>query len=235
MKRILLFAVVLMSSTIQAQMFGVRLGYSGSFTDLEGLNQVVENYNTSRQWLEQEMKNFGYLDGYTIGITSGARVFWFDMEYSTRGQKRKASGVDLTGNLGTRSLKLKNNTFAFTLSGVATNSNGGIGFGLRTELGANKLKTKVEYANESDAKWNVVQKDLAIKMGPAMRVVNRIGDSLEMSFSIYYVFGLSTTNFTEADIAINNTFYNSTTPEQFDVNNHTFGFALTLGFINMAY
>lgn len=230
---LLSIVLVVVSLSAQSQILGFRHAYSFNFTSLKGLNQVVDNYNETRSWLDQEMKDFGLLDGYAVGFTAGGYSAWIDLEFSGRGQKRKAFGTDLFGNFGTRSLKLKNNTMALTIFGVATDETFAAGFGLRTEFGNNKLKTKIEYEG-NDPEWEVVQRDLTVKVGPSIRLINFVSSALDISLTGYFVFGLLKTNHTEADIKLNNTFYNYEKQDKFESNNNTFGIQISVGFLGGA-
>lgn len=209
-------------------------GYSGNFTSMKGLRLVTDNYNSTRSWLDKEMGNFGYLDGYSVnlGFLFGGAL-WNDFEYGFRGQRKTAFGTTPSGSFGTRELRLRNNTFAWTFGvGGASNDIAAM-FGIRLEIGNHNLKSRVYYDGEE--KGDFIQIDtklLTSKVGPSLQLMFSLGGGAFLSFGTYYVFGIFKTNMTTSDEIINNSDWNFETPDIFDNSNHTFGFRIAFGGIS---
>lgn len=227
-----IFSVIFLlsiSTSSFSQGFYFTVGYGGNNTSLEGVNAVVENYNTTRTWLDKKMKPFGYLDGMSVCLGTGFNHAWFDMEMAFRGQKRKASGTDLNGNYGTRHLRLRNNMFAMTIGGIGGENNTVIGGGFRMDLGQLKLKSKVEYPTQKEDWSKVVDSHLILRIGPAVKLV--IGDEggAAIALTLNYGFDLLNPNVYRWDEAINHTDYPWGPPDTFKVRTNTFGFSVAFG------
>jgi len=201
----------------------------GNFNNLSGINAVVDSYNTSRPWLDKEMKDFSYLDGMTVCLGTGLGHAWFDMEYGFRSQKRAASGTDLYGFFNTRELKMKNNNFALTIGGVGGNTTG-MGVGLRTEFGMLKLKTRVYGESSPKEKLeDLLDPRVSLKAGPMIKLFGVVAGTSIITGSIYYTWSLLRYNVSDVDTDLNNNDYNYVEQPQFELRPSSFGFNISVG------
>ena len=230
MKTLLTSFFILVSTICSAQLVYFTYGYTGNSTNLDGLNQVIRNYNTSRQWLDQEMDEISYLDGLAINTGLAYGGAFFEFEYSGRGKKKSAFGTDLNGNFGTRELKVKNNTMAMSVGFGGGGGNGVVALAARAEFGTTKIKTRAFYEGEDKPDMEILdEKHLFAKAGPMLKIL--LGeDGICGSLSLYYVWGVIHTDMTPSDEILNNTFYNYDSPPEFKSTNNTFGFTLSVGF-----
>jgi len=230
MKGLLVANCLLLFSLSSAGQVYFGYAYTGNTKSLKGLNQFVDNYNTSRTWLDKEMKDFGYLDGFTINFGAGIGAFWVDMEYNILAQKRIASGISPLNGQAYRQLKLRNNNFAFTTGVMAAESEGGVAFGLRTEFGGQKTLTRV-FADKSDkGDWDKSDSELTLNAGPMMKIFIAPDAGAYFAISLYYTwgFGLFNTNHTYLDRQINNVNHIDDSPD-FENKLHSFGFSISAG------
>ena len=193
------------------------------------MNQVVDNYNISRSWLDQEMGTFGYLGGYSSEVGYMNKI-WLEGGFNWRYRKRKAFGTDLFGDFGTRQLKFKSSCYGATIGWGVFESGFGFGIGARTELGNTKLLSRVYYPEDSGkGKFEKVNDHFfTLKSGPAIRIIIPITGGVYASLLLHYQYGIIGNNMTVSDQVINNTLY-SGNQEIFDNSMHTFGFSISIG------
>jgi len=229
---VILLVFASLSTVTNAQMGYLNLGYSGNGTSLKGLNEVVKNYNSSRTWLDKEMKEFGHLNGLVVGTGGGAANFWFDFEMSLTSQKRHASGTEPAGKVATRYLKYKNNNFAISLGGAGGEDGATVAGGIRFDFGKEKLKTKVDYKNQTNEGWSMVGDGLlSTRVGPTFKfIVSSYGGAM-FSITTYYTWSVFLHNVTEFDEIINNTNYQDLEQEKFNIRSNVFGFTVTTGIL----
>ncbi|MBI1305213.1 MAG: hypothetical protein GC181_01210 [Bacteroidetes bacterium] len=216
---------------MKAQVAYFSYGYQGVFTGLKGMNEVVKNYNTSRSWLDHQMKDFNYLDGFMLNFGGGFSNFWTDLEFDFRGQKRKASGTDLAGNYGSRYVKVKNNMFAFSMGVVGGQDNFAAAFGARMEIGNLKVKSKIDYSdNSKDTDWSQIGDDfLTARFGPELKLMFGSENGGMLSITTYCGWAMFRENLYTVDEDLNNTNYGFDEPAKFEIKNGVFGFAIGYG------
>lgn len=203
-------------------------GYASNFASVKGINQVVNNYNTSRPWLDKEMKKFSYVDGIAVSFGAAAGNFWVDMEYGFRSQKRKASGLDLTGVDGTRELKLKQGAFAFSGGVIAVEDDGGVAFGIRGEFGTQKALTRIYESSSDKGDWDKINMGLMANVGPMIKIFIAPDEAALATISLYYTFGVVRTNAYELEESVNKS-SPAYKDDRFKNGNGIFGFALAIG------
>lgn len=207
-------------------------GYKGDATNFSGINNIVDNYNTSRPWLDKEMKKFGYLDGFTMSTGVIASHLWMDLGASFMGKKHSAEGVNPANNtLVTRDLKIKANHVDFDF-GVSAGGNAfGIGFGLKTDIGRLKFKSRV-YADSGDKGKleSIVDDQFLLRLGPVLKLFFIDNESrLSVSAGVYYAYSLLRYNYTRMDEILNNNYYSYVDQPEFDLRPNAFGFTITAG------
>ena len=102
MHKFVLIFILFFSVTAKTQVGYFMLGYGGNVTNVDGINEVVNNFNETRPWLDKEMKPFSYLDGVVITFGGVIDHVWAETEYGFRSQKNSASGTDLYGYFNTQ-------------------------------------------------------------------------------------------------------------------------------------
>lgn len=230
--RHIVFLFILFSAIGYTQGIYINYGYNGSITNLSGINAVVDNYNDSRKWLDDEMGHFGYLDGFAMSIGGGFAHFWFDTGFDIRGQKQSASGTDLYGNYNTRELKVKNGCMLMNFGIIDAIGKNALGFGLRTEIGTLKTKTRVFGESFNKDKFeDIGYSNIGMKLGPMVKFFTFIADNgTELSLGAYYTWSMFKYNYTNIDEILNNTDYNSIDQPKFDVRPNAFGIHISVGF-----
>ncbi len=203
-------------------------GYGSNFANVKGLNQFVENYNTSRSWLRTEMKPFSYVDGLTITFGAGLGGAWIETEYGFREQKRFADGIDAMGDDVTRQVKLKQGGLAMSVGGIYVDEGGGVAFGLRTAFSHQKILTRLYETGMDKPDWEKYDLRFIANTGPALKVfLDGRGGALG-TISLYYTFGLFKTNAYEIEADVNHS--NPVEKDKrFQNKNNVFGFNIAIG------
>lgn len=229
MKRsILLFILLFILKTAHSQVY-FGYGYGMNFTSVKGLNKVVSNYNSTRPWLDKEMKNFSYVDGLVINLGGGFAATMFDMEFGFRSQKRIAKGTGATGVAATREVKLRQNVFAFTFGGYLVETHGGFGFGLRTEFGEQKALTRVFETGGDKGDWNKIKFGGITNVGPAVKIFIAPGEGGVVTIAMYYTFGMVKANASDLERALNNKDLDDSENDAFKNRNGVFGITVVAG------
>lgn len=209
MKNLVLIALFISTSVgTSAQLVFGSIGYNANWTQLDGLNQVVDDYNNTRDFLDKEMNQFRNLDGPIIGLGMGSENWLFTMEFGWARLKRSAEGVDISGLLQQRQVRVSHNVFSMSNYFGIFEEQGGVGLGLRMAVGRYKTKTRVFPKSESAPDWEKIDKQLTANAGPAIRII--IGDGVYSSIDIYYTWSLIATSENNLNGAL-------TGPDHFDI------------------
>lgn len=231
MRIVTFFLFVLSFTIVHSQIGYVFYGYNVSTYRLDGINAVINNYNETRPWLEEEMKEFHYLDGFSLSFGLGAKPIFVETGYNFRSQKRSVSGTDLYGNEDTRQIKVKNGAFniSFGLAGIfGSRMENLLAFGVRTDIGALKVKTRVFGDSGPKEKMeDIGYTNVTAQSGPMLRYSRDIG-GVAMSFAVYYTWSLLKYNYRRLDEQLNYTEYWED-PPQFNLRPNCFGFMIQAG------
>jgi hypothetical protein len=220
---LIVFACLFMQS-LNAQVGFFSVGYSANWTKMEGLNQVVDDYNSTRDFLDVEMNKFRNLDGLSIGMAGGSNGYMASMDFNWARLKRSAEGVDATGLLQQRDLRVSNHSYSITSYFGGFSDQGGVGVGLRASFGAMKIKTRVYPKSESATEWALASKEISLNAGPALRFY--VGDTAYLVMDVYYTFGLMRTPTSELSDRLNN--YYPEDEDEYKNSMGIFGFTVSL-------
>ena len=227
MFRFIVFVSILFTSFYGYSQVYFTYGYGANFANVKGLNQFVDNYNTSRSWLNKEMKSFSYVDGFTVSLGLGAGGGWLETEYAFRGQKRFANGIDALGDDVTRQVKLKQGSVAISIGGMFLEENGGVAFGVRSDMGTQKLLTRLYETGMDKPDWEKYDLGFIINTGPTMKIF--LGEDGALgTLSFYYTFGWFKTNVYELEADVNHS-NPAEKDKRFDNKNNVFGINLAFG------
>ena len=233
MKYFITFVLLVLTLGMNAQLFYLTYGYNGSFTKLSGINEVVDNYNDLRPWLDKEMGNFNYLDGFSLSVGGAMANVWFDSGFDWRSQKQSAEGTDLYGFYNTRQLKVKNGSFLLNFGYLDGKGDNVFGLGLRTEIGTIQTQTRLfGESYEKDKFEDIGYSHIGARSGPMIKLISRVvkGGPI-VTASLYYTWSFLDYNYTRLDEELNGTFYNYEDSPRFDMRPHSFGFQLSFGFV----
>ncbi len=231
----LFFSILGLLSTYitSAQLFYLNYGYNGAFTNLSGINSAITNYNDTRPWLKDELKQFNYLDGLNITWGMGFDNLLMEFGYDFRGQKRSVTGTDLYGMTNTREVKVQNGVGKFIFGLMVPDQDRGMAYvgAIRLEFGRVRVKTRVYGDTYDKEKFDQISSGFpSTRMGPTIKIFKQISDNgLEIAGGIYYLWSLSQSNVKQVDEELNNAFYLGEFPDQFNLKPNSFGFTLEFG------
>lgn len=145
MRLLLIAAFVLSTSFCQAQdngYIGMGLGYN--VLPYHNLNRIIDQYNSSRPWLEADMKSFNGMFSKAFVMGGYFGKMGMEIRYVRRKTVHEARGISpFTGQEEWRKLKVKNHTFSV---GYMVRLNGGdrtvVSIGGSGDFGAFKISTK---------------------------------------------------------------------------------------------
>ncbi|PLW91978.1 MAG: hypothetical protein C0592_13130 [Marinilabiliales bacterium] len=147
---LMVFSVFLLNSQKSSGQNFFEFAYNAATPMVfDDLNFVIDRYNETRNFLDVEMKNITFLDGktYTLGERFGK--YSFSIGYTGAGMKVKAEGVDNSGFLVQRQLKVKTSVFDLCFSrDILQMENAVLEFGAGLHYGRFKIKTRVDYKED---------------------------------------------------------------------------------------
>lgn len=164
------------------------VGYNRTFGGLDSLNYVIDRYNETRNFLDKEMKPFASLDGLMFGFAFAAKKFMSTVEFSWRGSKHSAWGVDGTGLLQQRDVKINYNALTMSFGYVMPSGNNYYSLGMYFDVGKFKARTRVAPQDQvKDEDWLKPVNELSMSVGAYFRIgIGSPGLYLEP----YYNFGI---------------------------------------------
>jgi hypothetical protein len=204
-KTVLICLLVFVFSGIKAQVY-FGFGYNLGFAKMKGLNAIVDNYNNTRSWLDNEMGYFKKPNGFVVNMgmygNSGGFV---ELTWVGRNQTNFASGVAPATNInGQRDLKLRMNTVNMGF-GFDFLYDEAIGFGIggSIDFGKFKIMTRVADFDKIDqAEYADIIDEILI--GSTIFAQFKIGSpALKLQIRPYYTFNWFETDITDVNETIN--------------------------------
>jgi len=214
-----------------------QIGYNAGFPDgLDSLNFIIDRYNDTRSYLDEEMKHVTYSDGMSMSFGSmikGTGIF-FGIGYTGAGKKIFAEGTDNSSKLIRRELKVKSRIFDIDLGfSIMNTDNLKILLGTSYSFGSFVVKGRV--AEESairKEKWELYNdgNNLFFSLGMFLRIAMSAGLFIQPYF-IFVPGDVFMNDVTEVNERINsNTYMNDPSPLR--VKNNMFGVKIGLCLYN---
>lgn len=228
--------LIMSVNTLKAQYFAIDAGYTGSKMKFEGLNQVIDKYNERRPYLDRELGNINYLDGFTLGMGLGERHLLMDFRLNFANANRYATGDDgnpayPAGASFRRDLKVRQRTGVLTMGGGKVfrgKTDVGLVLGLRSEVGKTKVFTRVYQDGAEVPEFDEVVDDLFFRAGPTLITLFAPREGVVFQFHLFYVHSLFSWDSEDLDRKLHGSF-----PPSSENSNHGLGFAFTLGIGNL--
>lgn len=134
--------LLLFSQSSNAQ-FYIAGGYHVGFQDIDSLNFVIDRYNSTRAWLDEQMDEIKTTTGLTFSMGIAGYGLMSDITWVGRKQTTSAKGTAPgTGQIVQRDLLYKLNSFNVG-AGFIFGQHTKMGFGLSTDFGSLKVLTRV--------------------------------------------------------------------------------------------
>lgn len=220
------------ASNALGQFAYMGFGYAKVSPSSKGLNRVLTDYNEARPWLSKEFRSFRNVRGFSFSMGGGAGPIWVDITFNSAKRILTAEGVSPINNgiNGTREVLVKNPTGSLNIGlGAAMGSNGGLAFGLQTDIGQVDVKTRYHLDDYETPDWTDVQSNIMARTGPVLFLMIVPGPGIFFGGRIGYGFSVFKTNYTALDEAINKHSYDED-QAKFSASNHAFHFQLLAGF-----
>lgn len=230
---ILLIACVMCIGHISAQGYDyLGLGYNMGFLRSEGLDFVVDRYNETRPYLNDQMEQPRYFDGFAIHGGVGRGLLLLNLGYTQQSSKVSAEGTDATATTVQRDLKNKWNTFDLGIGlNIADGDRGAFGLGVNMGLNSEKALTRTGAPDDiGKEKFEEVQKQFKVGFSPFVQIILTGDSGTGLLIRPYYAWSPMTTDYTELNAAINPaTAAGDPTPLEGDLK----GFGITLLVVSM--
>ncbi|MEO0779424.1 MAG: hypothetical protein AAF146_22885 [Bacteroidota bacterium] len=230
-----------------AQTMGLVAGYQALFGPAEGLNTIVDRYNSSSSRdLREPLSDFRQLRGWSIRLLYSKdevrmRKLLFDFGFDHRAQRREAVEVaPITGEATDRQLRLALHTgnVGVHLPLFVKNSWFGYG-GLRAQVGVLSVGDRSD-----DGDWQRLQRSFYGDLEVVVRLVTNLTRTLGsgtnksgwvLSIEPYYTIGADvfdgqTHNLSEADRVFNPNL-TSSSPAELPLNLRGLGLRVSIGFL----
>lgn len=136
-------------------------GYNANYAWLKDMNFILDRYNETRTWLDDEMGDMHYLGGLGGSIGFNLSGLFMDMGFHTKYSIKHSKGDPGTG-LAQRDFRFKMNTYTFGI-GVASPKKGNLvmSSGLSLDLGFYKTSTRLGTPEEIKEKdFAEIQSDI---------------------------------------------------------------------------
>lgn len=151
-----------------------HVGYNGSFpTKYQNLNFVIDRYNETRPYLDKQLHQITYLDGFTMAVGFVANVV-LDIGYTGGKQSTIAEADDGFGGISRRELVVKTSLFDVDLGFGAAKKEGAFFAGFSANIGSMKVKTRVgEKKQIKDRDWKQINyfDDMVFNLGVFARIL----------------------------------------------------------------
>lgn len=222
-KNLIIITFIFLSMHNKAQVFvNFEIGYNAQFGNPKGLNYIVNRYNETRNYLNQEMKSFNNLDGFTmsLGFVYGAYI---DIGFIGRAQKRYATGT-VNGEDFTRYLRMRNNGMSIGIGIPLIGEEIKIIPGTRFDFCFPRISSKIETENPfDDEEWEDLYTGTSSYITPFVKII--LGP---VNFEPYFAIGSKKLgNIYTVNKNLNPGTYDKD-PIDIPFNHSGFGFRLTL-------
>jgi hypothetical protein len=203
MKKILFSALILQTGLLHAQYGYIALGYNGNYLSAENLDFVIDRYNETRVYLDDQMEYPHYLDGFDIHIGGGDKVL-VDVGYTWRSAKVSASGVDASLTEQQRDLKFKFGAFDFGLGFNVINSGTVVSIGYNLTVGTEKYFSRLAPVGDVDKEdYDLIFKSFNPGGDVFIQFLFPFSDNNSLLIKPYYHFSYVVTDYAALNEALN--------------------------------
>ncbi len=198
--------IILFYNNVSAQhayYFGA--GYNASVLHSDGLDYVIDRYNETRTYLDDEMEYCRYYDGITTHVGGTASAFAWDFGFTQRASTVSASGEDVTGTIQQRDLKSKWNTWDIGLGVcLGAEDNFALMIGINTGIDSEKQLTRADSPeNINTANFEKVNSQYKVGFEPFVQFIAATDNGFGIMFKPYFSWTPVTTDYYELNSYIN--------------------------------
>lgn len=217
-----------LSYALYAQNGYMAFGYNLNFFSSEQMDFVVDRYNETRTFLDNEMEYPHMMDGFTMRIGGGDAVF-ADLGFSWKGDEINAYGTDLSNNSFERNVKYTFSAWDLGV-GLGLGERRLIGIGYCFTFGNEKIYNRVASPEEIDnTDYDVVSKTFMLGGNVFLQIIAPLDNNVAIIFRPYFQMNYFNNDFAPLNAVINpNTFQND--PDVLESKLKGFGFSACIGF-----
>jgi hypothetical protein len=222
-----LFIILLSSipSILSAQVW-VTAGYGFSWLNSDGFNYVIDRYNSTRNYLTNEMEQPGAFSGFAFNAGLNFVSIQMDVRYSFRSTQITSEGA-VNGTNFKREVDIDYSFYGFGIGFGSFDRNIGYSFGVDIELVFPGIVTRINPGIETEVDMS---SQFATAVSPQFVLFVKLGEELPLAVSLrpYYTFGIGEFDYSKLNETINpSTYLNDPTEKQSSKIN---GFGIELQF-----
>lgn len=203
-KKIILPLFLGISVSANSQWY-IGAGFNLGFPKIDSLNYIIDRYNETRTWLDNELDQIKYTKGLVISTGGVVEGMLFDINWVGRNKTVIAEGIQpINSQPAQRELKFKMNTITFGYGMTIGSPN--IGLGLTTDIGIIKVLTRVsDPATIKDLEFEQILNQWSVGSTIYLQLI--LADMSNAGIGIilrpYYQFPWFLTDFVDVNNAIN--------------------------------
>jgi len=204
-------SLFLLVNNVRAQDYNAYFsgGYGFSFGSYKGFDEFVNNYNSTRTWLDKPMPKAWELDGFCFGGGFNTDNLLVDFQWTGRHHVFEASGTQLSGVYGYRQVKYRANTFNIGIGVGQGRPPAKVFFGASLDFGFNHMYTRTWLKGEDKPDFESTL-DSKQSLATTIFLDMRFGRKLSFGIKPYYQIHFFKHDFNNEEAMINesnNTFY----------------------------
>lgn len=198
-------------SILSAQIW-VTAGYGFSWLNSDGLNYVVDRYNSTRNYLTKEMEQPGTYSGFALNAGLNFVSIQMDVRYSSRSTQITSEGA-VSGTSFKREVDIDYNFYGFGIGFGDFNEAFGYSLGVDLEIISPGIVTRIDPGIETEVDIS----QFATAVSPQVVFFLRFGAEIPLALSLrtYYTIGITDIDYAKLNETINpSTYLNDPTENQ---------------------
>ena len=211
-KLFIIFLFVSMPSILYGQVW-ITAGYGFSWLNSDGINHIIERYNSTRNYLSKDMEQPGAYSGFALNAGLNFISIQMDVRYSSRSTQISSEGT-VGGTNFKREIDVDYSIYGFGIGFGSFDSNIGYSIGVDIELISPGIVTRIDPGIETEVD---MAGQFATAVSPQFVLFVKLGDELPLAVSLrpYYTIGISDIDYSDLNKTINpNTYQNDTEEDQ---------------------
>ena len=211
-KFLFIFLLSSIPSILSAQVW-LTAGYGFSWLNSDGLNHIIDRYNSTRNYLSKDMEQPGAYSGFALNAGLNFISIQMDVRYSSRSTQISSEGT-VNGTKFKREIDTDYSIYGFGIGFGSFDSNVGYSFGVDIELIFPGIVTRINPGVETEVD---LASQFVTAVSPQFVLFVKLGDELPLAVSLrpYYTIGITDIDYKELNKTINpNTYQNDTEEDQ---------------------
>jgi len=228
MKKIIFFLFLLMLPSIASAQVWVTAGYGFSWLNSDGMNYVIDRYNSTRNFLTKDMEQPGVFSGFAFNAGLNFVNVQMDVRYSSRSTQITSEG-NVSGTNFKREIDIDYDFYGFGIGFGDFNEAFGYSLGVDLEIVSPGMVTRIDPGTETEVDIS----QFATAVSPQFVFFIKFGNEIPLGISVrtYYTFGLTEIDYDKLNETINPNTYPNDPADKQSSKFSGFGIELQFGFL----